>query len=280
MSVHVSSLVWRADMPMAKKIVLLKLADHAKDDGSDVFPSQKLVALECGCSDRHVRSVEEWAVEAGILKQLPSHRNRANHYSFDLSVLQSLSIRNAIPNEEDMRNAVPVDERSNRNEVPNTEVIRNDVPNTEASNRNAVPPERNGVPPERNSIPTNHQLNTHQPSVVVDDDTNQIAIKVLDVLRELPGMARASANPQWIAEVITENPDIDPTDWLKIARGCRDWCSEWASMKQNHTKSHPPSTILREFLSKQSEHKPEKKNGKFAGAEDDLEPLDPRVRVN
>lgn len=73
---------------MTEKIVLLKLADHAKDDGSDVYPGQKSVAAECGCSVRTVQRVVKWACGEGILEELPGPGNKIRHYRFCLDSMR------------------------------------------------------------------------------------------------------------------------------------------------------------------------------------------------
>lgn len=130
MSVHVTSLVWKLDLPSTVKLVLLKLADHARDDGSGVYPSQSSVAKETGLCDRTVRSVISQAVEFGVLEESPSPGNRPNVYSFCLGEM-----------------ATQVEYGSRWNMVPGGISQR--------STRNVVPPTRNVVPP----INKKHQLN-------------------------------------------------------------------------------------------------------------------------
>lgn len=89
MSIHVSSLVWKLNCHHGTKLVLLKLADHAKDDGSDVFPAIPTVARECGCTDRTVQRVVKLAIKIGWLSEEPSPGNRPNRYRFDLNALRS-----------------------------------------------------------------------------------------------------------------------------------------------------------------------------------------------
>lgn len=56
MSVHVTSKVWLlTGLSPVEKLVLLKLADHASDDGGDAYPSVARIALEVGCSERTVQ---------------------------------------------------------------------------------------------------------------------------------------------------------------------------------------------------------------------------------
>ena len=68
MSVHVSSAVWRLALPATAKLVLLKLADCANDDGSNAYPSLETVARECGCDVRTVRRTVRNLEERGLLE--------------------------------------------------------------------------------------------------------------------------------------------------------------------------------------------------------------------
>lgn len=253
MSVHVSSMVWRADIPMTKKIVLLKFADHASDDGSNVYPSQKRVATECGCTDRHVRSVEEWAVEQGILIH-ETWKTKRGKFRFDLTVLVKMELRDG----DEIRNAVP----ENRNDVPESTVQkRNDVPVPEIEDRNVVPPNRNTVPLDRNVVPVikNHQLTTNEPSVVPErnEPPDDLAEKVFQILDEVPGINRCDPDHREVArnigrirEVLDDFPEFEPDDWLEIAKDCRDEFENLRSMKLNSVYSKPGSTCLREFVKK------------------------------
>lgn len=259
MSVHITSLVWKAEIQMSHKIVLLKLADHAKDDGSDVFPSQKHVAAECGCSDRHVRSVQDWAIGAGVLVPVAQSRGRVNAFRFDIEALRALANRNVvpledsqerndIPDDEEKWNVVPVGEGEKRNDVP---VSENQPRNAVPGGRNHVPVVRNHVPGGRNHVPTNHHITTKEsPSNPRGDSSEILQEQILEILREVPGVARATGPGQAkaIGEIITGNDWIEPDDWLEAARGCRDWCSEWKKMGPGSTTATSAPAILRKYL--------------------------------
>jgi len=67
MSALATSLVWAADVPRPWKLILLAYADHASDDGSNIFPDQDRVALKTGYSRREVNTITGELVDAGIL---------------------------------------------------------------------------------------------------------------------------------------------------------------------------------------------------------------------
>ncbi len=67
MSVHVSSWAWKQPVPdVGTKIVLVKLADNANDDGI-CWPSQRTLAEECGMGLRTVNRKIAWLLENGLL---------------------------------------------------------------------------------------------------------------------------------------------------------------------------------------------------------------------
>lgn len=89
MSVHVSSLVWKADIGnYVHKLVLLKLADHAKEDGADVRPSLTAVAQQCGCDIRTVQRAVRWAQQEGLLVCDDAPEGRIRTYHFDMEALR------------------------------------------------------------------------------------------------------------------------------------------------------------------------------------------------
>ena len=55
MSIHVTSLIWKASFPATQKLVLLKMADCANDDGTYIYPAVDRIAQECGLSVRTIQ---------------------------------------------------------------------------------------------------------------------------------------------------------------------------------------------------------------------------------
>ncbi|MEX2642133.1 MAG: helix-turn-helix domain-containing protein, partial [Acetobacterales bacterium] len=69
MSVHVMAQVWRLRLGTNRKMVLLKLADHANDDGENAYPSIASLAEHCGVAERSVRRFLRGFEEAGVLER-------------------------------------------------------------------------------------------------------------------------------------------------------------------------------------------------------------------
>jgi DNA-binding transcriptional regulator YhcF (GntR family) len=55
MSIRVMTEVWKTNLPTTEKMVLLVIADHASDDGTNAYPSQKTIANKASISIRTVQ---------------------------------------------------------------------------------------------------------------------------------------------------------------------------------------------------------------------------------
>ena len=67
MSIRLMSECWRADLPTVEKMVLLIIADHASDDGTEAWPSQATIATKASISVRTVQRAVNSLVAAGYL---------------------------------------------------------------------------------------------------------------------------------------------------------------------------------------------------------------------
>lgn len=69
MSVHISARAWLVDgLPFAEKLVLLKLADMANDEGV-CWPSNAKIAAQCGVDLRSVRRITARLEARGLLRR-------------------------------------------------------------------------------------------------------------------------------------------------------------------------------------------------------------------
>lgn len=87
MSAKLTGQVWELDLPHAQLLVLLALADHAKDDGSDVFPSVARTAWKAGYSARQTQRIMRQLEKLKILVlvQRGGDDGRPNRYRIDVS---------------------------------------------------------------------------------------------------------------------------------------------------------------------------------------------------
>ena len=68
MSIRVMTEVWKTSLPTTEKMVLLVIADHASDDGTEAWPSQATIAKKCSISVRTVQRSVNTLVRHGYLR--------------------------------------------------------------------------------------------------------------------------------------------------------------------------------------------------------------------
>ncbi len=78
MSVRAMSVVWGWAMPAAEKLVALKLADCAGDDGRNAFPAVATIAAECGLSRRGAQLVLRRLAHRGYIEVQAVATNRSS----------------------------------------------------------------------------------------------------------------------------------------------------------------------------------------------------------
>lgn len=83
-----------ADMgTRSRKLVLLKLVDHCRDDGTKIFPAVASVAAAAQCSDRQVQREIAEMLKAGLLtlvRQGGKGPGSTNEYALDVSLLDRI----------------------------------------------------------------------------------------------------------------------------------------------------------------------------------------------
>ena len=67
MSIRVMSEVWLTKLPLTEKMVLLVIADHASDDGTEAWPSQVTIAKKASVSIRTVQRAVNTLVDKGFI---------------------------------------------------------------------------------------------------------------------------------------------------------------------------------------------------------------------
>lgn len=93
MSISLMTLVWHLSIGKSnEKIVLLKCADHASDDGSGIYPGRELLAASTELSISTVQRVLRTFVENGVLivTSEGGGRNRATVYQMNIDRLLDL----------------------------------------------------------------------------------------------------------------------------------------------------------------------------------------------
>lgn len=88
MSIKKMAEVWELDLPQNKLLVLLALADHANDEGRNVFPSVKRVAWKTGYSPRQIQRVLRQLEEDSLLiKESEGGGTQPRKYRIDTSAV-------------------------------------------------------------------------------------------------------------------------------------------------------------------------------------------------
>lgn len=94
MSAELLGAAFKADIsPHAFKLVMLKLVDCARDDGTKIYPSVATIAKAAGVSERHTKRVLHGFVGVGLLNITESGgkgRGDTTEYSMDVAMLVAL----------------------------------------------------------------------------------------------------------------------------------------------------------------------------------------------
>lgn len=90
------TIVWKIPFPTSTQMLLaLKLADHAKDDGTHVFPGKDSLSKRARCSLSTVKTTLRLMREAGILVVVREGGQKGPHdtteYKFDVALLERLA---------------------------------------------------------------------------------------------------------------------------------------------------------------------------------------------
>lgn len=76
MSGFISGLVWKHNLEKSDQVVLLAMADHADQEGENVFPSIALIAWKTGLSERHVHRVITSLKIKGFLEAMETNLHK------------------------------------------------------------------------------------------------------------------------------------------------------------------------------------------------------------
>jgi hypothetical protein len=93
-SFTLQAMVWPANLDGTSKLVLLRLADFANDDGGSIFPTVKRVAEDCGISARTTQETLRRLESAGVLvmvREADAGARKPREYRIDVPTLASLS---------------------------------------------------------------------------------------------------------------------------------------------------------------------------------------------
>lgn len=87
MSIKIMTLVYESGLEKNLKAIALTYADHAQDDGMNVYPSVKRTSWKTGYSERSVQRLTKELVDSGILVPYGHGPNFTNRYRIDVKAL-------------------------------------------------------------------------------------------------------------------------------------------------------------------------------------------------
>lgn len=93
MSIRLMTMVWDIRWPTQNHLlVMLKLADHANDEGSKVWPAVATIADQAQCSERTVQNVLKALRACGLIVAVrPGGGNMPTVYELNVALLRGLS---------------------------------------------------------------------------------------------------------------------------------------------------------------------------------------------
>lgn len=97
MSVNLTSLVWEIEFPTAtQKLLLLRVADYADDEGQGIYPSIKEVARQLGASERQVQYAIKALESVKMLERVEfggTKEQRTNVWTLNVDLLAQLALQ-------------------------------------------------------------------------------------------------------------------------------------------------------------------------------------------
>jgi hypothetical protein len=238
MSIAIMTEVWKTTLPLAKKMVLLALADNANDQG-ECYPSISMIALKCSLKERAVYGCLKQLEADGLLIRL-SRSGRSSVYRITAPPNWPTPIFNAPLHN---MHPFPVDKS----------------PSTPASNA----PLHNMHPPLHNMQGTPAQ---YAPITITEPSLNQKRSNAPPVNNFSPVVDAADENPAALLSVATENlvsnlvalgvkvSIADPLSWNWAERGVNDQIARRAVAVARQRKPAGPippkylAPIIEDFL--------------------------------
>ena len=87
MSIKLMSLVYESGLDKSLKAIALAYADHAQDDGTNIYPSVAHTAWKTGYSERTVQRLTKELVDSGVLVRHGYGPSFTNRYKMDTKAL-------------------------------------------------------------------------------------------------------------------------------------------------------------------------------------------------
>ena len=97
MSVHLTALVWKVRFPsQTQKLTMMRLADFAHEDGTDIYPAIDTVAEDIGASRRQTQYAIKSLESCGLLTRVHAggkEGRKSNQWKMDNDLLVALALQ-------------------------------------------------------------------------------------------------------------------------------------------------------------------------------------------
>jgi hypothetical protein len=94
MSIHLMSLVWKVKFPsQTQKLLLMRLADFAHEDGSDIYPAIDTVAGDIGASRRQTQYAIKSLESCALIDRDGKGSRNTNKWKINTDLLVSLALK-------------------------------------------------------------------------------------------------------------------------------------------------------------------------------------------
>ena len=87
MSIKTMMWVWESDLPPIERLVALAYADHADQDGGNIYPSLSTVAKKVGMDRANIVRIRRRLIEKGVMVQTRATDHRPTCFRMDQSAL-------------------------------------------------------------------------------------------------------------------------------------------------------------------------------------------------
>ena len=226
------SIVWNTAMSMSEKVVMLKLADNANDDGDAIYPKKSTIKAQTGAGETVIGEVIRKYVEIGVLAVVEpgGGRGKPTRYAINVEALK----------------AQP------RIEIP---LARRRVSETTNPSPGGMFDDINPSPgddkPLAERCVSESALNTGSLTIIEPSERDALRSRIERMLKTVPGFARATGG--WeprLGDFLDSQPGMRGSDWIDFVNYVLDAVSELPSMKVNSCSAFSPIASMRERIIK------------------------------
>lgn len=221
MSVKQMSLVWDLDLAPNKRLVLLAYADHADDDGDNVYPSLPRIARKTGYGVDQVRRISRELVADGLMELVEAGVGRGNTHRYKLTLEKGSNLPPFEPKREKVASTEKVAPRS---EKVASEPLKGGIAMQPEPSENHQEPsgsrrDAKASPAQKNWFTFFCDLANQLDVIVTPEDRQQTAKHFKDLRKNEPTEAEMKKVVSKILEARTSGFSMSPQKALDKVRG-------------------------------------------------------------